>query len=191
MGKTSKTIRICDSVLKELEEKAKKEDRSLSNVVERICEEYFGVITRKDFFSNGEKFLPIHMDDGEIYQVIHWLLSRMNPGNYSEVKVRKNHGGKGVEFNFDFFNIDDKGKKHKDRRYSLSIDPNWEILDYFDHWESYGGVLSSEKLKINSAQKIITKIKESIIQRTPPQKNKIFKEEKWTLIYSNYERYYL
>ncbi len=185
MSKTSKTIRICDSVLKDLEEKAKKEDRSFSKVVEKICEEYFLVTTKKEFFSNGEKFLPIHMNDGEIYQVIHWLLSRINPGNYSEVKVRKNHGEKGVEFNIDFFNIDDKDKKHKNRRCSLSINPNWEILDYFDDSESLGEISSSEKLKI------ITKIKESIIERTPPQKNKIFKGEKWTIVYSNYERFYL
>lgn len=198
--KSSKTIRINDFLIEQLENKSKTENRSLSNVVETICKDYFSPITRKEFTIDGFKYMPIHLKNKDIYGVVQWALSYSNPGNYCEVKVKKHHGSKGIAFCFDHFNIYENNEKSLNRRYTFSIDPNWEILDYFDHWthdfvlvnDKLDKSYASEKININNrTEKLINIIKGNINQKKEPKFNKIFKSESWTKIYSSHESYYL
>ena len=200
MEKTSKTIRIDSHIIDQLIKKSKAENRSLSNVIETICRDHFSVITRKEFGVNGIKYMPIHMNNDEIYEVVDWGLSLFSIGNYCVVKAKKHHGGKGVAFCFDHYNINETDEKTLTRRHSFSIDPNWEILDYFDHW-THGRVLindkknksyASEKINVsNKTAELIKVIKDSLVKQTKPKVNKIFVKDNWTKIYSNYESYHL
>ena len=42
--------------------------------------------------------------------------------------------GKGVEFRVDYYSLGDGKQYSESRRYTFSIDPNWQINDFFDHW---------------------------------------------------------
>lgn len=195
MKKTSKTIRISSYLIKLLEEKSEYESRSVSNLAETIFEDYFSLITRKEYCVDGEKFYPVHMDEKELYEVVNWVLSMGDFANHSEVEVRKHHEEKGVAFLINYHNLTNDNEIFGVRKHTFSIDSNWEILDFFDHWiKDFGGKTkyASEKINVvNESKEVIKKIKESIINRTPPKKNKIFKSDKWVKIYSNHEKYYL
>ncbi len=199
MGKESKTIRIDSNILGDLLDKAELENRSLSNVIETICYNYFSTTSRKELIVNGFAYMPIHMNNEDLYNLFQEMqLIVPKIGNCSTIKVKKHHGSKGVAFSIDYFYLDDEGAKNIARRYTFSIDPNWEILDFFDHWtktviatnEKKKMPFASEKINVSEKTKsVIRKIQNDMVKRGKPKIHPIFNSHDWTEIYYNYEKF--
>lgn len=199
--KNSKTIRIDKTVLTKLIDKAEDENRSLSNVIETVCKDYFSILARKEFCVDGVKYMPVHMTNNNIYQLFEKALSIVSKiGDCSVVRVRRHHGSKGVAFCIDFYGIDENNIKSLSRRYTFSIDPNWEILDFFDHWthgyvplaEKEDKSYASERINVSKYfDNVIKQIQEELVEIGEPVKNQIFYNDEWTEVYYNHEKYLL
>ena len=89
---------------------------------------------RKEKSIDGHKFYPTHINNEELQSIISEFLTHEGTKEISEVLIRKSHGGKGIDFKINNYYLSDDNQQKEDRRYTFSIDPNWEINDFFDHW---------------------------------------------------------
>lgn len=157
------SIWLNDIVLYELDQKGKMLNMTRTEYIEYILS--FPIV-RMERAINGHKFYPIHLTDDEIHELLNEFIVRHSRSGILEVMINKTHGGKGVNFEVNYYFVDKENNKCKDRRYSFSLDPNWEINDFFDHWipdieeheKSPSTIVSCEKIKeytLESIQKII------------------------------------
>jgi len=84
----------------------------------------------------GTRFYPIHLDEIELSEIVSALLL-LNDHDKTEIKVSKTIDGLGVSFLLTYY-FREKEKYYKTKWLSFSINSNWEIIDFFDHWFAYG-----------------------------------------------------
>lgn len=196
------SFRLKESTIAMIENKSIIMGMNKSEYVEYTIEKdtgMFGTI-RKEKAINGHKFYPTHMKNEELQLVVSEFISREKTSEITEVRIRKGHGGKGVEFEFNNFYLSEENKKHKERRYTFSIDPNWEINDYFDHWhpgfEAYQQhpttKVACEKIK-ELQLKSINEIVEARITHSEEaiERNPLFENDEWKIVIEHRSIYHL
>jgi hypothetical protein len=181
----------------EAEFEAKKKNLNIIEVVDEAIYEHLSSTKRKEIGIKGVKYYPIHITNNGLNEIIHWALSRFSKGGNSKiVETRKSHGGKGIEFVFSYSEvIEEEGFEMNSRRYSFSIDPNWEIRDLFDHWNSawseedkeYKQVATEWLNSYKKGEKLLQELKDEITSK-PPEINPLYKTDDFTVIYQIEER---
>lgn len=91
---------------------------------------------RNECIINGNKVYPIHLDAIELERIISYTINRFHLffTENLKIRVRKDKGGKGLDFKIQSFFRGKNGRELKDRQYSFGINSNWEAVDFFDHW---------------------------------------------------------
>ena len=142
-------------------------------------------------FVGNHKFYPIHMNQDEINTIIFNLLDLVNIPSYSESVVigqfRKDKGGKGVDIRIDVYDRHCK-EASRQRRYTLGINGNWEVADFFDHWIFYHSDGAGNIVEDSSCQQLLYPIDlgiDEIIQKRRkeagvPKRFFLFDKEEWT-----------
>lgn len=196
------SFRLKESTIAMIENKSIIMGMNKSEYVEYTIEKdtgMFGTI-RKEKAIKGHKFYPTHMNNEELQLVVSEFISREKTSEITEVRIRKGHGGKGVEFEFNNFYLSKENEKHEERRYTFSIDPNWEINDYFDHWhpgfEAYQQhpttKVACEKIK-ELQLKSINEIVEARITHSEEaiERNPLFENDEWKIVIEHRSIYHL
>ena len=102
-----------------------------------------------------------------------------------EVFIRSSHAKKAINYEFRFFS--DPKKKAQLRLVSFSIDPNWQIKDFFEHWEGPNEG-NYECKRVTSPEtkclKEIKQIQEELLREKSHSYNEKIVSSDWLLIYS-------
>jgi hypothetical protein len=153
---------------------------------------------RADRLVGEENFFPIHLTNAELQRIIDELLEGLTSRDYGLLKVyvRKDKGGKGIDLKLE---KTDKTPHQirKDRLYSLGINANWKLVDFFDHSTTavgaklkkvggkeyyYPGLIANEMMGLE------LEVPDSIYRRrlTNPQplvRNPLFAHDEWSCVY--------
>lgn len=196
------SFRLKESTIAMIEVKSSIMRMNKSEYVEYTIEKdrgMFGTV-RNEKAINGHKFYPTHMNNEELHLIVSEFISREKTSEITEVRIRKGHGGKGVEFEFNNFYLSEEHEEHEERRYTFSIDPNWEINDYFDHWhpgfEAYQQhpttIVACEKIK-DLQLKSINEITDEKIKKTEDKivRNPLFENDEWKIVFEHRSIYHL
>jgi hypothetical protein len=183
-----KSLRLEDSLIKEIEKFAAKNENSFNNQVVEILKAYFNNAQEMQITIEDESYYPIHLTNEELILIMDEFISNFSDGRNCSVSVRKDGGGKGIDFQVNFFS-EHKSQTIRKKRYNFAINAHWKLENTFEHWieDSHGGYKKSQELckRLNDL-KIFTinnVIEENTNQNNIPELNPIFKDDTWKVLF--------
>jgi hypothetical protein len=183
-----KSLRLKDDLLKQVENLAKTNGIAFNNQVIKILVDFLESAREVPVNINEEIYYPTHLSNEELLLIMEEFLANFEGGNNCIVKVRKDGGGKGIEFQINIF-TEYKAQNIKKKRYNFSINANWKLENAFEHWleksqiNTSASFLSFKKIinfKILTINNILI---ENSNHKITPELNPIFKDDKWKIIY--------
>ena len=185
---TLKSLRLDDFVIKSIETLADTNNISFNKQIGIVIKEYVDKIKDSDKWIEGEIYYPIHLTNEELILIMNEFLSNFNDSHNCTVKFRKDCGGKGVEFQVNFY-PEYKLQANKRKRYNFTISANWELENIFVHWVEENNV--TRKLTWNMCKrmtnvKIYTLyniVEENGSHKNIPELNPVFKDDGWKVLF--------
>jgi len=180
-----KSLRIDDSLISKIEKSAQDTDVSFNKRVVEILEEHFAYTLESQIIIEGYRFYPIHLTNEELIMIMDDFLSYVNDGANCLVKVRKDSGGKGLDFQINYYS-EYKSQTIKNVRYTFSINANWKLDNTYKHWMSDKGgenqdlFMKLHDLKIYTINNII---EENTKHNNNPELNPNFKDDGWKVLF--------
>jgi hypothetical protein len=180
-----RSLRLDDSLVKKIEKSALDNGTSFNKRVVGILEEYFAYTQETQVSIEEYRFYPIHLTNEELIMIMDDFLSYVNDNSNCQVKVRKDSGGKGLDFQINYYK-EYKSQTIKNVRYTFSINANWKLDNAYKHWVSDkdGGKQDLFKrlneLKIYIIDNIID---ENIKFNNTPELNSNFKDDGWKVLF--------
>jgi len=135
----------------------------------------------------GEIYYPIHLTNEELMLIMNDFISNLNKSHNCIVSVRKDGGGKGVEFQVNFY-PEHKMQVNKKSWYNFTISANWALENIFQHWVKENNV--TQKLTQNICKRmtdakistIYNIVEENEKLKNVPELNPIFKNDGWKVL---------
>jgi hypothetical protein len=183
-----KSLRFKDSLKKNIEDLAAINGISFNKQAAEILREYFEKEQINQTSIGDTVYYPTHLSNEELILILDEFLSNIPDAKNCSVKVRKDSGGKGVDFQINFY-IEYKTQIIKKKRYSFSINSNWVLENVTEHWfeESHERNIQGKflfkklhRLKIFTIKNII---EETTKHQVIPEFNPIFKEDTWKVLF--------
>lgn len=184
----TRSLRLNDSLINNIEIIAEKKNISFNKLVANLLNEYNVKFQESGICIEDEIYYPIHLTDSELILIMDEFISNHNMGHNCHVKVRKDSGGKGIDFQINFIpELKESGPRRK--RFSFTINSNWKIENAFEHWleDKFNNKKKYQEfcrtldyLKIQTIQNIIEDNKKHNIK---PEVNSALVDNTWKVIF--------
>ena len=190
----TKSIRLESAIISELETLAVKKNSDFSKTVTSIISDYVAHKAVKQFIISNYSYYPVHLTNEEFISIINEFSSQIIDTYSCTVKVRKDAGGKGVDFQINLY-IEYKNQLIHKKRYAFNINAGWEVENMFEHFYEIANNDSDIKhnnfmcKKVDNISLPIISyiIDENVGRENLPELNPIFNDEKWvTLLEKKY-----
>ncbi|MDP4210450.1 MAG: hypothetical protein Q8928_16695 [Bacteroidota bacterium] len=180
-----KSLRFDRILTSKIEKNAQNKSVTFSKSVVEILEDYFTFTQEVTYELDGINYYPIHLTNEELIMIMDEFLSQISDGSNCQVKVRKDSGGKGIDFQVNFYS-EYKSKNIKKIRYTFSINANWKLANVNKHWISETSEIQKELFKGMPELKIHTinnLLQDSLKSNYSPEVNSNFKEDSWKTLF--------
>lgn len=200
MAKELKSVRFDPEVLVLIEDYIKKHSYpeegniiTFNEAVQTLVYNQLRFITRELVTIEGEWFYPVHVSRDEFEVLLGDCMEAMGDAKITTIMARKSHGGKGIDFMLSDYSRRENGTIFPTKRYSFSIDPNWQVNDFFDHYTKEFGVnCIAEKKNYNPLKSISSIIENRRRNKIKPEGvNHFFEDYEWKILYERQQTSYL
>lgn len=205
MAKQSTNVRLEPAEMDLLKRLSTIHGQSITQFTTDALLEKMSAQDKRDFLVGEKPLYPVHLLNSELMAIINQILKSNSgngfPGNKLTVRVRRSGGGFGFDIELDFFSLpmnteltSDISELPKSRRWSMVVNPNWYLVQLYDHWFSSDGNPECAVFKNTTrkeVQKVIDKIITTRLEGQGPTLNPIFETDDWTLIYQQSQQFFI
>lgn len=156
---------------------------SKSAFVEGLIRKEYHLLDSEPKVIYGSRFYPVHIDNEELEDILDLFFGYVSKHNVMKAYAKKMYRSLGVAFEFELGDVDLETKRFMvTKSYSVSIDPEWKILDFLEY--TYEGEEITEILR----KEIDYSILRSVIEKRkskgnyPMTINSNLKDDSWLLV---------
>jgi len=181
MATKIKSIRLDTNLLERLDDYINSEEKQFNRVVIEALTEYLDKYDDKTTTIGQRNYYPIHLTNDELVIIINDFMKNIENEYNCSVKVRKDKGGKGIDFQINFYQ-EFKNKVIKKKRYSFSLNPYWRLEEILEHRNNSENFIC-ERLNILDSSIVLEIANYNVSRKSTLELNSIFKDERWKVLF--------